>query len=147
MLCRRCSIVTSAFHMPRSRAIFERCFALAGDSLYGDCSHFQLDFHAVRDEGAFPEDVLAARHQREAKSLEVHFFFKPGLCAVRQRGELASAHQAGHCRPVEPFWPLRHAPQQKQLLYTVLCTEIWPLWGFRIFRHKSSEQLWFQYMF
>ncbi|EIE22087.1 hypothetical protein COCSUDRAFT_16982 [Coccomyxa subellipsoidea C-169] len=67
---RRCSIVTSAFHMPRSRAIFERCFALAGGSLCGDCSHFQLNYHAVHDDGAFPDDVLAARRQREAQSLE-----------------------------------------------------------------------------
>ncbi len=71
VMCRRCSIVTSAFHMPRSRAIFERCFALAGGSLCGDCSHFQLDYHAVHDDGAFPADVLAARRQREAQSLKV----------------------------------------------------------------------------
>ena len=71
--------------MPRSRAIFERCFALAGDSLYGDDSHFQLDFHAVRDEGAFPDDVLAARLQREAQSLEVHFFLKQACTALDRR--------------------------------------------------------------
>lgn len=112
--------MTSAFHMPRSRAIFERCFALAGDSLYGDDLHFQLDFHAVCDEGAFPEDVLAARRQREAQSLEVHFFLNQPVPGFRQKGDSASAHHARHCRPVEPFWPLRHAPQQKQLFYIVL---------------------------
>lgn len=67
---RRCSIVTSSFHMPRSRAIFELCFSLAGETLWGDRAYFDLDYHAVRDEGAFPEDVLAARLQREAQSLE-----------------------------------------------------------------------------
>ncbi len=57
--------------MPRSRAIFERCFSLAGETLRGSRAYFDLDYHAVRDEGAFPEDVLAARLHREAQSLEV----------------------------------------------------------------------------
>ncbi|CAL8461631.1 g1162 [Coccomyxa elongata] len=67
---RRCSIVTSSFHMPRSRAIFHRCFSLAGETLWGNRAYFDLDYHAVRDDGAFPEDVLAARLHREAQSLE-----------------------------------------------------------------------------
>lgn len=76
-LNRRCSIVTSSFHMPRSRAIFERCFSLAGETLWGTRAYFDLDYHAVHDEGAFPEDVLAARLQREAQSLEVCSYPSP----------------------------------------------------------------------
>ena len=57
--------------MPRSRAIFEDCFAVAGQTLHGTSSHYSLDFHAVHDEGVFPPDVLAARQQRERASLEV----------------------------------------------------------------------------
>ena len=76
-LYRRCSIVTSSFHMPRSRAIFERCFSLAGETLWGDRAYFDLDYHAVHDKGAFPGDVLAARLQREAQSLEVLFCSAP----------------------------------------------------------------------
>lgn len=69
--CRRCSLITSSFHMPRSRAIFETCFALAGASLYCSADRFSLDFHAVHDVGVFPTDVLEARKQREAHSLLV----------------------------------------------------------------------------
>lgn len=69
--CRRCSVVTSAFHMPRSRAIFETCFALAGATLWDDPDHLQLDFHAVHDEGLFRDDVLEARCLKERVSLEV----------------------------------------------------------------------------
>lgn len=63
--------MTSAFHMPRSRAIFETCFALAGATLWGDPGHFKLDFHAVHDEGLFSNDVLEARCLKEQASLEV----------------------------------------------------------------------------
>jgi hypothetical protein len=34
--CRRLGVVTSDFHMPRSRAIFETCFRLAGAELWTD---------------------------------------------------------------------------------------------------------------
>ena len=63
--------MTSAFHMPRARAIFDACFQLAGKSLWNHADRFQLSFYAASDEGVFPEDVLQARHAREAASLEV----------------------------------------------------------------------------
>ena len=69
--CRRCSVVTSSFHMPRSRAIFETCFRLGGQSLYDAREHFSLDFHAVLDDKAFAPDVLKARQFKEQQSLEV----------------------------------------------------------------------------
>ncbi len=63
-------MVTSAFHMPRSRAIFQTCFALAGASLWADAQHYELDFHAVSDEGVFADEVLAARLLKEQQALE-----------------------------------------------------------------------------
>ena len=59
-------VVTSEFHMPRSRRIFEWLCGLAGAS-FG--RRFALTFHAVPDEGAMPPEVLAARAAREAQSL------------------------------------------------------------------------------
>jgi hypothetical protein len=53
-------VVTSDFHMPRSRAIFEFCGRAAGATLWGDPLRFRLDFHAVSDEGAFPAEVRGA---------------------------------------------------------------------------------------
>lgn len=67
-------MVTSDFHMPRSRAIFELCFSLASRSQLRPAAavdRYGLEFHAASDEGVFPPDVLLARQLREAKSLEV----------------------------------------------------------------------------
>ena len=80
---RRCSVITSSFHMPRSRAIFEDCFAVAGLTLHGSAEYYSLDFHAVHDEGVFPIDVLAARQQREQESLEVSNLFPNGLVTLK----------------------------------------------------------------
>ncbi len=66
--CRRLSVVTSAFHMPRSRAIFDKCFSLVERS---QGSSFTIDFHAASDEGVFTPEVLAARAIREQASKEV----------------------------------------------------------------------------
>ena len=41
-------MVTSEFHMPRTRATFDYCYSLAGEQLYGDASWFSLDYHPVR---------------------------------------------------------------------------------------------------
>ncbi|KAK9805118.1 hypothetical protein WJX73_010900 [Symbiochloris irregularis] len=67
---RQCAVITSAFHMPRTQSIFRHCFSVAGQSLWGQPDHFQLDFWPVSDGDAFPEDVLEARLQREAQSLK-----------------------------------------------------------------------------
>lgn len=61
-------MVTSEFHMQRSRAIFNKCFSLAECSLG---SSFALDFHAASDEGIFVPEVLAARTERERASTTV----------------------------------------------------------------------------
>jgi len=61
-------VVTSEFHMPRSRAIFNKVFGLAERSLG---AAFLLDFHAASDAGVFDAEVLAARARREQASMQV----------------------------------------------------------------------------
>jgi hypothetical protein len=63
---RRLAVVTSAFHIPRTRAIFDTCFALAGAHHRGDPSFFSVDYHPVSDVGLFDPEVLAARADKEA---------------------------------------------------------------------------------
>ena len=57
------TIVTSEFHMPRTRAIFDVVFAL-------DCASapYCLRYVAASDDGLAP-DMLALRREREGKSL------------------------------------------------------------------------------
>ncbi len=71
---RRVSVVTSAFHMLRTHAIFDSCFEIASNDikkLVGDTNNnsstgkFQLDFHPVSDEGLFTEEVIKARIKKE----------------------------------------------------------------------------------
>jgi len=61
------AVVTSDFHMPRSRAIFEKVYGLVNASLGVDVG---LRFFAVRDDGILDDSVLAARAGKEASSLE-----------------------------------------------------------------------------
>lgn len=65
---RRIAVVTSNFHTPRTEAVFEDVYALAGDSLYGDSHRFELSFFAASDDGVFPPEVLQARAAKEAAS-------------------------------------------------------------------------------
>ncbi len=59
----RLLVVTSAFHMPRTEAVFRWVYALDGPG--PRCS---LDFESVADDGIEP-DALAARLAKEAESL------------------------------------------------------------------------------
>jgi uncharacterized SAM-binding protein YcdF (DUF218 family) len=61
---RRLLVITSAFHMPRTEAIFRWVFGL--DVPPGG---YKLDFESVSDED-IPSDVLAARIERERASLD-----------------------------------------------------------------------------
>jgi len=64
---RRLRIITSAFHLKRTAAIFEWIFGLDPDSL-----PYQLHFIVVPDVGLSP-DALKARHQREKAGLtQIH---------------------------------------------------------------------------
>jgi hypothetical protein len=58
-------VVTSAFHMPRTRAIFEWVFGLEGSD---KSAAFSVDYCASADVGLEPEDV-AGRVAREMASL------------------------------------------------------------------------------
>ncbi|CAE8709118.1 unnamed protein product, partial [Polarella glacialis] len=58
-------VVNNAFHMPRTRAIFEKVFSLQP---LPEAGEYSVSFVEVPDEGLEPE-VLAARTAREAQSL------------------------------------------------------------------------------
>lgn len=62
---RKVSVITSAFHMLRTRAIFESCFEIAAGDKLGDKAAFQVDFHPVSDEGLFTQEVITARIKKE----------------------------------------------------------------------------------
>ena len=64
---KRVAVVTSEFHMPRSRAIFETVYELVYRSL---SVRIELEFVSVRDEGVVDGGVREVRVEKEAKSLE-----------------------------------------------------------------------------
>lgn len=66
---RRIAVVTSDFHMPRTRAVFDTCYALAGASLRFDPAWFDLQYFPVSDEDLFGQEVLAARAAKEAMAV------------------------------------------------------------------------------
>ncbi len=61
---RRLLVVTSAFHMPRTRAIFEWVFGLSVTN-----PPYTLEFAAASDEGLDPA-MLRVRHAKEAEGLQ-----------------------------------------------------------------------------
>lgn len=58
-------VVTNEFHMPRTRAIFEKVFALAPEPAFG---RYNLTFVEVPNDGV-AADALAARKEKEAQAL------------------------------------------------------------------------------
>eukprot|EP00762_Andalucia_godoyi_P000797 ANDGO_03702.mRNA.1 hypothetical protein GUITHDRAFT_77545 len=67
---RKLHIVTSAFHMARSKAIFDWIFSLtdsAGNSRSGGM--YEVTYQQVPDVG-LPQDTLESRKEREARSAE-----------------------------------------------------------------------------
>eukprot|EP00873_Tetraselmis_striata_P021221 jgi/Tetstr1/441485/TSEL_029717.t1 len=65
---RRLAVITSEFHMPRSKAIFDHCYGLAGECFSESGVSFDLTYIAVSDD-CIPDDILEARREREAASL------------------------------------------------------------------------------
>lgn len=66
---RRVAVVTSAFHMPRSRALFDVIWRLGGRSVYGDESRFEQVYVSSSDDGVFDDHVYRVRLEKEAKAL------------------------------------------------------------------------------
>ncbi|GBF93965.1 hypothetical protein Rsub_06214 [Raphidocelis subcapitata] len=66
---RRVAVVTSEFHMPRAVALFETIWGLAGRSVYGDESRFELMYVSSSDEGVFDDYVYQARVEKEAQAV------------------------------------------------------------------------------
>ncbi|KAL3157303.1 hypothetical protein ABBQ38_001533 [Trebouxia sp. C0009 RCD-2024] len=103
---RRLAVVTSDFHMPRTEAIFRHCAKLASaerDSKDG----FELSFHSASDADIFPADILQARKEREAESLQTWYMNSQKLdtlqqlhCFIHQEHACYSvAHQAVFGQP------------------------------------------------
>ena len=63
-------VITSDFHMPRTKALFEDMYSLAANDLFGHPDLFYLSYVSVSDEGLFSDEVLVARIEKEAKSLQ-----------------------------------------------------------------------------
>lgn len=60
---RRLAVITSTFHMPRARAIFDTTYGLASKSLHG--GPYALSYHEASDEGLFDPEVLDTRLAKE----------------------------------------------------------------------------------
>ncbi len=68
---KRVAVVTSEFHMPRSRAIFQKVYGLVNEALCPEKQQIHLVFASVRDDHAFKNPrVLEARKKKELASLE-----------------------------------------------------------------------------
>jgi hypothetical protein len=89
-------VVTSAFHMPRSRAAFEWVFGLDGGS---DASATSATvpmvprFLSTPDSGAMSAGVVAARRAREAESLAA---LRANAARVRTRAAFHAWLNGGH---------------------------------------------------
>ena len=92
--CRRLHIITSAFHMPRTKAIFEWLYSL-------DCqgSNYQLTFDPTPDIGITDAD-LQARVNKEAESLSQ--FQK-----IQRQSTLYRPVIAGSLQNMQPMRPLQ----------------------------------------
>ncbi|MCP5108888.1 MAG: hypothetical protein GY950_36230, partial [bacterium] len=64
---RKLLIITSAFHMRRTEAIFRWVFGLAPPPGGGE---YELDFEAVGDEGTMEKGLLSAKIEREKQRLK-----------------------------------------------------------------------------
>lgn len=75
---RKLAIITSGFHMARASTLFKDIFHLASkewdqtnhDKFNCDNFRYNLEFFAAQDEHTLAPEVLAARCEREAESLE-----------------------------------------------------------------------------
>lgn len=83
---RRLRIITSAFQMERTRAIYDWAFGL--QPLPAGKRAYVLQYEAVNDRGALPSRALRSRRQRENASLRA---FRTG--SVVRMTQLAQAHE------------------------------------------------------
>lgn len=68
---KRIAVVTSEFHMPRSRAIFEKVYSLVNESFFQEDDRIRLTFASVKDDGIFENPhVLEVRKGKELSSME-----------------------------------------------------------------------------
>ncbi|KAJ9530018.1 hypothetical protein QJQ45_023304 [Haematococcus lacustris] len=67
---RKVAVVTSNFHMPRTRCLFQDMWSRAAVDILKQPEGFELCFASASDEGLFEDDVLLARCEKEAASLQ-----------------------------------------------------------------------------
>jgi hypothetical protein len=65
---RKIAVVTSAFHMPRTKVTFDAAYGIAAAETLGDPDAFELMYYPVSDEGIFEAEVLEARIHKEAQA-------------------------------------------------------------------------------
>eukprot|EP01023_Acetabularia_acetabulum_P033268 TRINITY_DN3113_c0_g1_i7.p3 TRINITY_DN3113_c0_g1~~TRINITY_DN3113_c0_g1_i7.p3 ORF type:complete len:270 (+),score=30.37 TRINITY_DN3113_c0_g1_i7:92-901(+) len=68
--CKNLAVVTSQFHMPRTKAIFNKIYSLVALQQNLAQEWYELDFVSVSDEGIFEDEVLKAREEKEAQSCQ-----------------------------------------------------------------------------
>jgi DUF218 domain len=86
---RRLLVITSDFHMPRTRAVFQWMYSLTPKA-----AAYELDFTAV-DDPAMPPDVYAERCRKEQRSLDDFVGMKDRIATLGDCHRwLFSEHQA-----------------------------------------------------
>lgn len=98
---RRCLVITSSLHMPRTRAIFEWVFSLSGAG-GGRQSPTALTFEAVGERGMDAE-AISSRRRKEDQALQS---LKATMASVRDLAELHTfifvRHGAYSAAPTRP---------------------------------------------
>lgn len=64
--------MTSEFHLPRSQAIFLKCFELANKSRHESQPRLQLSCYGASDNNTMSNEVLRVRCEKEEAALQVH---------------------------------------------------------------------------
>ncbi len=67
---RKMAVVTSAFHMPRTQALFTDMFQVAANDLYKQPDRYSMWFASSSDDGLWSDEVLAVRATKEQQAVE-----------------------------------------------------------------------------
>ncbi|MGD1854238.1 MAG: YdcF family protein [Leptolyngbyaceae cyanobacterium] len=89
-------VITSEFHMPRTKMIFEWVYGLIGDS-----RDYHISFETVSDRGIDPR-ILTARQQKESQSLKTLLQTVNAICTLRDLHQWLFQYHGAYavaCRP------------------------------------------------
>ncbi len=96
---RKLLIITSSFHMPRTRAVFEWIYSL--ESPFSSDT-YDLYFEEVPDEG-MDEHILKARIEKEKKSLEYALNLKKKIQTFQQFFQWLFTEHGAYAAAAEPW--------------------------------------------